>query len=101
MALPGYPKTFDHPQMTIIEASEEVTGQIVYLKAAGGDPSDWIEYEVKYPQSNNPTLLRTIRITVGSSLHGPFSYVKHNVEGETGAGASGRDCYTQIFETEV
>lgn len=101
MALPGYPKTFDHPKMQIIEEGTTVTGQISFIKAMGNESTDWIEYIVKMPNSYNPDEDRTIRINVGSSLYGPFSSVNHEDEGATGAVGSAQDCYTQIFETEI
>ena len=101
MALSGYPKTFDHPKQTILVEGEEVTGRIAYIKAMGDDTTDWVEYEVKIPNSDNSSLVRTIRTVVGGSLFGPFSYVKHNDEGETGAGGTAQNCYTQIIETEI
>ena len=101
MALPGYPKTFDHPKQTILVEGEIAEGNIAYIKAMGNDVTDWINYLVKMPNSTNPDKLRTIRVVVGNSLYGPFTYVNHQDEGATGAGSSLQDCYTQVIETEI
>ena len=100
MALEGYPQTKDHPKQTILVEGEEITGNIAFLKAMGNEPDDWVEYELKFSNTASPATLQTIRVLAGSSLYGPFSYVKHNDEGPTG-GTGVQDCYTQIIETEI
>ena len=101
MALSGYPQTYDHPKQTILVEGETATGNIAYVKAMGNDATDWIQYQVKMPNSNEPDLVVTINIVVGNSLYGPFSSVKHHDEGASGAGGSAQDCYTQVIETEI
>ena len=101
MALPGYPKTFDHPKQTILVEGEIAEGNIAYIKAMGNDGTDWIEYALILNNAGDTQKSRVIRVVVGNSLYGPFSSVRHNDEGASGAGGSAQDCYTQVIETEI
>ncbi len=107
MALTGYPKTFDHPKITKLEYHASNTavntatgGNYMLIKALGNDATDWVEYEVKYPQSATPDTPVSIKCLVGTSLSGPFSHVKHKFEGESGAAPSVQDCYTLVYDVE-
>ena len=77
--------------------------KISYIKTHGQTSTDWLEFKVNLLNSNL-TAQQTIRLTVGTSLYGPFSYVKWNDTGETGlAGtptSSPDDCYVSVFTTE-
>ncbi len=99
MALAGYPKTYDHPVVNrlikgVPSVSELSGGTYMLIKAMGDLETSFIEYKVKYPNSANPDTEITIRTLVGTSLTGPFSYVKHS--DETTAG----DYYTLVHEVE-
>jgi hypothetical protein len=105
MALSGYPKTYDHPKIHEIHegvpAASELSGGTYWLIKSMGDLStNWIEYKLKYPTSDDPTEEHTIRVTCGTTLQGPFSYVKHNDEGLSGASGSAQDCYSLVYEVE-
>ena len=101
MALEGYPQTKDHPKHTFLVEGESVTSdRIAYIKAHGDDATDWIEYQVKMPNSAEPERLMTIRLLASGSLYGPFSYVLHYDEGPTG-GTGVQNCYTQVIEMEI
>jgi hypothetical protein len=101
MALPGYPKTFDHPKQTFLIEGETARGNIAYIKAMGDDATDWVEYLIEMNNSSDTQKSRTVRVVVGNSLYGPFSSVTHNDEGASGASGSAQDCYTQVIETEI
>lgn len=99
MALAGYPKTYDHPVVNrLVKGLASVSvlkgGTYMLIKAMGDLETSYIEYKVKYPNSANPDTEVTIRTLVGTSLTGPFSYVKHNGESATG------DYYTLVHEVE-
>jgi hypothetical protein len=107
MALTGYPQTYDHPKITMLKEGVGTSavntisgGNYMLIKAMGDIPTDWVEYDIKYPNSASPDTIYTIRATVGTVLHGPFSYVKHENEGATGGAAGSRLCYTLIYEVE-
>tara|TARA_R110000823_G_scaffold67786_1_gene157717 strand:+ start:519 stop:1199 length:681 start_codon:yes stop_codon:yes gene_type:complete len=69
-------------------------GNFMLIKAMGDNDQAYIEYKVKLPNSSNPSTVHTIRCTVGTTINGPFSYVKHN--GETATG----DAYSLVYEVE-
>jgi len=105
MPLPGYPKTINDHSMHILESGQEATAadgnHFVFLQTHGDDSSDWIELHVKMPNSDNPTETKTIKVTSGSAVTGPFTYVRHNSEGASGAGASAQLCWTQVYKLEA
>lgn len=99
MPLTGYPKTYDHPKLVRLEGGigkdTAPAGKHYMLVKSMGDTSDeWIEYKVKYSNSFRPDKEETIRVTVGDSLHGPFSYVKQNNQ------TSGSNAYSLVYEVE-
>ena len=101
MALAGYPKSYDHPKIHEIEKDGVVSGgNYMLIKSFGENSQDYVVYKVKYPNSKSPDTEYTIDTTVGTTLHGPFSYVKHQDEG-SGAIATGIDAYTLVHEVEV
>lgn len=101
--LAGYPKTVDHPKITKLEFNEEVTGgNYMMVKSLGDNVTDYIQYRVKYINSADPTAIHSIKVSVGTTLQGPFSYVRHHSEGTGGASpvAGAQDCYTLVYEVE-
>ena len=108
MALTGYPKTFDHPKITRLEwnaldgpVNKAEGGNYMLIKAFGDDATEWIEYEVKYPNSASPSTPVLIRCLVGTSLSGPFSYVKHFAEGTSNNPVnSPQNCFTLVYDVE-
>ncbi len=104
MALAGYPKTYDHPKVHKLEEGlTTLTGTFMLIKTMGNLSTDWIEYKLKYPTSDDPTEEHTIRVTVGGALHGPFSSVRHSDEGsnaQAGGTGTGRSAYSLIYEVE-
>ena len=102
MALAGYPKSYDHPKIHEMEKDGEVSGgNYMLIKSFGENSTDYVVYKVKYPNSKSPNTEYTIYTTVGTTLHGPFSYVKHFQEGASGAAInSGQPCWTLVYEVE-
>jgi|3_EtaG_2_1085321.scaffolds.fasta_scaffold00087_48 hypothetical protein len=104
MTLAGYPKTYDHPKVTRLVGDGTLDGgSYMLIKAMGNVPNDWIEYRVRYPNSVDPTQAYLIRVVVGGTLQGPFSYIKHNDEGdnsEEGGAGTAQDAYTLVYEVE-
>jgi len=108
MALTGYPKTYDHPKITRLEyhasnanINTATGGNYMLIKALGDDATDWIEYEVKYPNSASPSTTVSIKCLVGTSLSGPFSYIKHSSEGASGDTLNtAQACYTLVYDVE-
>ena len=71
------------------------------IKSFGENSEDWIHYKVQYPNSKTPSTKHDIFVTVGTVLHGPFSYVKHHDEGATlGVSGSEQPCWTLVYEVE-
>ena len=106
MRLAGSPKTYDHPKVTRLEVGDEVSdGNFMLVKSMSATSTNWIEYQVTYPNSPTPTTKHLIRITAGDSLHGPFSYVKHKEAGsaaQSGGSTTGTatDTYSLVYEVE-
>ena len=106
MPLTGYPKTYNHPDMHVLQETGTTTlsdGTYMLIKSMGADGSNWIEYKVKLQNSANPNQMYTVRTKVGDSLHGPFSYIKHNDEGTEVSGtinATAVDAYSLVYEVE-
>jgi hypothetical protein len=72
----------------------DLADNFMAIKPMSENDAGWIEYIVKYPNSANPDTEITIRALTGTTLYGPFSYIKHNDENSTG------DHYTLVYEVE-
>jgi hypothetical protein len=105
MPLSGYPKTMHDHTMHILVEGQSITadsgGHFTYLQVHGDDSGDWVELQVKMPNTSNPNEIKTIKVTSGTGVTGPFTYVKHHDEGASGASASAQDCWTQVYELEA
>tara|TARA_R100000808_G_C2029617_1_gene74062 strand:- start:157 stop:474 length:318 start_codon:yes stop_codon:yes gene_type:complete len=105
MPLPGYPKTKHDHTMHLLETGESTTaesgGHYTYIQVQGNDATDWVTLHVKMPNTSKPDEIKTIKVTVGTSLSGPFTYVKHHAESDSGGIDSTRDCWTQVYELEA
>jgi hypothetical protein len=52
------------------------------------------------PNTSNPDEVKTIKVTSGTGVTGPFTYVKHHSEGNGGT-AGAQACWTQVYELEA
>ena len=104
MSLPGYPKTYDHPKVTRLTVGDEVSnGNFMLIKSMSSVSTNWIEYQVRYPNSPSPATKHLVRITAGDCLHGPFSYVKHKQAGsaaQSGGAGTATTTYSLVYEVE-
>ena len=85
--------SFSLDNVSVKEISD-LTDNFMMIKPMSNNDAGWVEYIVKYPNSANPDTEVTIRALTGTTLYGPFSYVKHNDENGTG------DHYTLVHEVE-
>jgi hypothetical protein len=113
MALTGYPKEYHNPLVTFLMITNDkwegehgvndIPTSAMVMKVHGDDNTEWVEFDLKFPNSENPNTTHTLRMNVGTSLSGPFSYIKRTdsgTESEAGGAGTGAVAMVAVYEVE-